>query len=184
MSLTGVRHLSREEAEGYVMGVLDESVTAGLEAHVVACLPCGRLLAAEARREVALATAIAGLSERPAPARRRPLLGRVQRLATRLSSAMGPLVVAAAAAVLLLAGPAPRLLPPSGAPAADRAELAAAHSEPLLACLIDGEAALCPLPERMSPERRSREVASDAMTVAGPALCRAPIDGTCSVRGP
>ena len=178
-------HGTPELFERYVLGVLLAGEQRALEDHVSECLPCGRLLAAEARREMALGAAMANLA-------------RVERQDAQLSAGAGgsaatvprraatPLLLAVAAALALVAGLGRQdrggAFTDGGPSVPVQLAGRAAGEETLLACLqLGDDAALCPAPAGRSTERASRSRESHHVSHVGRgALCRVS-DGTCTL---
>jgi hypothetical protein len=191
-------HGTAGQLERYVMGLLDAREQLLLETHVSGCLLCARALATEARREVALAAAIRATAGATSPllhpARTPAGFARCTGPAgaRRSRRYQGPLL-AMAAALALVAGLGRQRMamdPFSVGPGpAARQTVALAtgdHSSPLLACLLDGEEALCPAAAGSMSDAdagRSSQQASSLHAAADftGGLCRAS-DGTCALQ--
>ena len=102
-------HFTRDDAEAYVLGLLEPARCSALEAHASVCEPCGALLQAEALLEEDLRQVA-----RAAPGLGRKLLRLpVGRFARRVAAPVGALAAAAALAFLAVRYDAPAPLPPA-----------------------------------------------------------------------
>jgi hypothetical protein len=187
-------HGTAGQLESYVMGLLEPHEQRSLEAHVSGCLLCARALATEARRELALTAAIAATT-----AATGAKSGSMSAsMSTSISASRsrgrrwyhGPLLAMAAALALVASlgrqrAGMDRFSVTPGPVSAQAAALASGQT-PLLACLLDGEEALCPAAAGRSSDAtadRSFERASSLRTAVhfSGGLCRAR-DGTCTLQ--
>ena len=102
-------HFTRDDAEAYVLGLLEPARSSALEAHAAACEPCSQLLRAEAMLEedlYQLANANPGVG-------RKLLRLPAARLARRVLAPVGAIAAAAALAFLAVRYEAPAPLPDS-----------------------------------------------------------------------
>jgi hypothetical protein len=102
-------HFTRDDAEAYVLGLLEPARCSALEAHASACEPCSQLLQAEALLEEDLrhvASAAPGVG-------RKLLRLPAARLVRRIAAPLGALAAAAALAFLAVRFDAPAPLPPA-----------------------------------------------------------------------